>query len=102
MERIQTQANLPTTPVGLKEAGNDAINKVKRFFFQALGWFVPDLANPLDSTALLFNSWWQNNFTLAVHMYTLGIDLASQGLPRNEEGVAASPDLWKRNQEQVE
>jgi hypothetical protein len=37
MERIQTQANLPTTPVGLKEAGNDAINKVKRFFFQALG-----------------------------------------------------------------
>jgi hypothetical protein len=43
----------------------------------------------------------QNNLTLAVHMYTLGIDLASQGLSRNEEGVAASADLWKRNQEQV-
>jgi len=31
MERIQTQANLPTTPVGLKEAGNDAIKKVRRY-----------------------------------------------------------------------
>jgi hypothetical protein len=28
MERIETQARLPTSPKGLKEAGNEAMSKV--------------------------------------------------------------------------
>mmetsp|Transcript_32883 Transcript_32883/g.60050 ORF Transcript_32883/g.60050 Transcript_32883/m.60050 type:complete len:345 (-) Transcript_32883:89-1123(-) len=59
---------LPTSPEGLREAGNAAVAK--------------------------------NEFTLACHMYTLGIDLASRELARDAEGHVdnSSGSLFVANQ----